>query len=164
MNDLLNFWFPDNKFQKFWFSNKYDEFIKYNYEGLINYTKLNITYNNPDELLSIIILFDQFTRNIYRGTNRMYENDKIALDLANKFFNLNYDKNLQINKLVFALMPFRHSEDIKDQKFVFDKLNSINESNLNEDELIIYKKFINASTKSYEMILKNGNFIDRIKN
>ena len=29
----------------------------------------------------------------------MYENDKIALDLANKFFNLNYDKNLQINKL-----------------------------------------------------------------
>ena len=76
MNDLLNFWFPDNKFQKFWFSNKYDEFIKYNYEGLINYTKLNITYNNPDELLSIIILFDQFTRNIYRGTNRMYENER----------------------------------------------------------------------------------------
>jgi uncharacterized protein (DUF924 family) len=156
---ILEFWFPNDKFQKFWFSNKFDEYIKNEFNDMLIYSENNnnIPYTCED-LLCNIILLDQFTRNIYRGSNKMYKNDTKALQLANIFFKLKYDTNIKLSYLIFALMPFRHSENLEDQKFVVNKIKSFKIKN--KDKLL-YNKFLNASNKSYDIIFKYGKFVNR---
>ena len=162
-NDILKFWFPtvDNIFLKFWFNNSQDEYIINNFKGSLNYleNKITIIFDNEDDLLAKIIVLDQFSRNIYRGTQNIYKNDSKALELAKLYFKNNYYVNQPLNKIIFALMPFRHSENITHQKFVLDFIESYEcdkESNL-------FLKFYNASKKSFDTINKYGYFPSRNK-
>ena len=158
---ILNFWFPDDNFQKFWFSSKYDKYIKNEFLDMLYLAENNLNIpDNPDDLLCNIILLDQFTRNIYRNSKKAYKNDTKAILLSKIFFKNNFDTNLKLNKLIFALMPFRHSENIEDQEFVINKIKSLNISD-NDEKL--FNKFLNASEKSYNTILKYGKFPNRYK-
>ena len=165
MKEILDYWFPTLEFQKFWFSNNKDEEIKLKFGNILNdISKTEIIPNNVDDLLSYIIILDQFTRNIYRNTEKAYKNDKKALKLAEIFFKNEYDLDLTINKLIFALMPFRHSELIEHQKFVLNKIQLIKSNNniKTETDNIILQKFNRASLKSYNNILNYRKFPQRI--
>lgn len=65
--------------------------------------------------LALLILLDQYPRNAFRGTARMYESDptarRIARQMADRGFVLDLPKHLQL----FCLLPFSHSEDLADQ-------------------------------------------------
>jgi len=160
-DEVLKYWFPNEEFNKFWFNKlkETDEYIRDNFNIYLSeiMNEDPVIFYNSDELLAKIIVLDQFTRNIYRGSSRAYQNDYKALDLAKKYFSLEYHVFNSINKIIFALMPFRHSENIEHQKFVLNILKTLdNESN-------IYIKFYRASLKSYNIIKKYGKFPDRIK-
>lgn len=162
MDKVLNYWFPTPEYQKFWFSSTFDEDIKLKFSNIL----FNISNNNDididsENLLISIIVLDQFTRNIYRNTPQAYQNDTKALQLAKIFFDKQYDINLPINKLVFALMPFRHSENIEDQEFVLNKIKEL--ENIHSNNLI-FNKFKKASIKSYDTIKQYGYFSNRIIN
>lgn len=60
--------------------------------------------------LAEIIILDQFTRHIHRGTARAYENDREALILAEELVQLGQDKELPSIQRAFAYLPFMHSE------------------------------------------------------
>lgn len=66
--------------------------------------------------LALIILFDQFSRNIYRNTHKMFENDSRALELSFRSINENLDGQLQLIERMFLYMPLMHSEDLNIQK------------------------------------------------
>ena len=165
MKEILEYWFPTLEFQKFWFSDIKDEEIKLKYGNILdNISKTETIPNNVDDLLSSIIILDQFTRNIYRNTDKAYQNDIKALKLAEIFFKNKYDLDLTINKLIFALMPFRHSEKIEHQEFVLNKIKLIQSNNIlkTESDNNILQKFNRASLKSYNNILKYSKFPHRL--
>lgn len=160
--EVLKYWFPNKEFNKFWFSanKETDEYIKSNFFEYMKNIICNqdYTFQSKDELLAKIIVLDQFTRNIYRNTEMAYHYDMIALKLAKIYFRLKYDENHSFNKIIFALMPFRHSEEIKDQKFVLDYLKNDNIDKSTE----LYKKFERASLSSYQIIQKHNCFPNRV--
>lgn len=64
--------------------------------------------------LAQVILLDQFTRNIYRGTDKMYAGDARALPAA-KAALAQYSDKLRLIEQLFLWMPFEHAEDLAAQ-------------------------------------------------
>jgi uncharacterized protein (DUF924 family) len=69
----------------------------------------------PRELLAAIVVFDQFSRNIFRGTARAFATDPEARRLANAAVDSGIDATLSKRERVFIYLPFEHSEDGADQ-------------------------------------------------
>ena len=65
--------------------------------------------------LAIILLFDQFSRNMFRGDARAFDNDQTARDLAIKMIDKGWDYQVDSRLRSFVYMPFMHSESIVDQ-------------------------------------------------
>lgn len=70
----------------------------------------------PRGRLALIILLDQFTRNLYRGTPRAYENDARALALCEAGLDNHEDEGLHYEEKLFFYMPLAHSEDVERQE------------------------------------------------
>jgi len=66
--------------------------------------------------VSLIVLLDQFPRNIFRGDPRSFANDPMALNCARQLVEGPLHGELITVEKVFAYLPFEHSEDIEDQK------------------------------------------------
>ena len=66
--------------------------------------------------LALIILFDQFSRNMYRHTPKMFENDSLALELSLRSINEKLDGQLPLIERMFLYMPLMHSEELKIQR------------------------------------------------
>jgi uncharacterized protein (DUF924 family) len=71
---------------------------------------------SADETLAAILLLDQFTRNLYRGTKRAFAGDAQALAWASALVAAGRDKNLPPIRRWFVFMPFEHSEAPIDQE------------------------------------------------
>lgn len=66
---------------------------------------------SPDTALALILLLDQFTRNIYRNTPRAFAGDSQALMLAQKMVEAGMDRTLLSVQRAFVYLPFEHAED-----------------------------------------------------
>ena len=64
----------------------------------------------PHGRLAEIIVLDQFSRNIHRGTRRAFEADNLALALAQEAVSRKTDDELTQVERVFLYMPYMHSE------------------------------------------------------
>ena len=62
--------------------------------------------------LAEIMLLDQFSRNMWRGTPRAFASDGMALVLAQEAIALGVDQRLPLNQRLFLYMPFMHSESL----------------------------------------------------
>lgn len=65
---------------------------------------------------ALVILLDQFTRNIFRGTPRAFEGDSQALAFAREGISRGEDQLLALEEQVFFYLPFEHSEALADQE------------------------------------------------
>jgi uncharacterized protein (DUF924 family) len=76
--------------------------------------------------LAWIILLDQFTRNIYRGSGRSFAGDPLAL-AASKALLANKDlyESLSPYERSFVLMPLEHSEVLADQEEVIQRFEAL---------------------------------------
>lgn len=68
------------------------------------------------ERLALIIVLDQFTRNVYRDTPRMFAGDSRALAVAGALVDAGLDAELDPLERWFAYLPFEHSESVADQQ------------------------------------------------
>ncbi|MCH9669940.1 MAG: DUF924 domain-containing protein [Gammaproteobacteria bacterium] len=64
----------------------------------------------PAGALALIILLDQFTRNLFRGTPDAYAGDPHALRVAEKMVAEKQDESLSPVGRIFAYHPFHHAE------------------------------------------------------
>lgn len=71
--------------------------------------------NTPRGRLALILLLDQFRRNIYRGTAKAFSHDKAALKLCVEGAMDKKDSGLSPIEKVFFYMPLQHSESKKVQ-------------------------------------------------
>jgi uncharacterized protein (DUF924 family) len=74
-----------------------------------------LAVTTPRGLLSAVIVLDQFSRNLFRGTPRAYAADPLARRLASTAINQGYDRDMTIPQKQFFYLPFQHSEDPQDQ-------------------------------------------------
>ena len=71
--------------------------------------------HHPQGRLSVILLLDQMTRNIFRGTKRMYEGDQATLSLVKEGLKRQHDHALKRHPRTFFYLPLMHSEALEDQ-------------------------------------------------
>jgi uncharacterized protein (DUF924 family) len=69
----------------------------------------------PKGALALLLLLDQFPRNAFRGTPRMYATDVMARAIAAKAIDAGYDRSVDQALRLFLYLPFAHSEDPADQ-------------------------------------------------
>jgi uncharacterized protein (DUF924 family) len=70
---------------------------------------------DPLTALAGVILFDQFARNMFRGSAEQFATDHLALAVAKGAVDKRFDEELQPKERGFLYMPFQHSENIADQ-------------------------------------------------
>ena len=66
--------------------------------------------------LALIILLDQFPRNAFRGTPRMYATDEAARVIADTAIRAGHDRAVPPELQLFVYLPFGHSENLADQE------------------------------------------------
>lgn len=64
---------------------------------------------------ALLLLLDQFTRNVFRGSPRAYAGDHRALGLAIEGVSRGDDRLLPVEMRAFCYLPFEHSEQLADQ-------------------------------------------------
>ena len=69
----------------------------------------------PDGALACLLLLDQFPRNAFRGTARMYATDPMARVVAAQMVATGVDKAFETALRLFFYLPFAHSETLADQ-------------------------------------------------
>ena len=72
--------------------------------------------DNPETLAAAIILLDQFSRNIHRGSAKAFEADGLALELCKLALAKGWVDKLPMPLPSFILMPLQHSEKMEDQE------------------------------------------------
>lgn len=65
--------------------------------------------------LALIILLDQFPRNLFRGSARAFATDPKALSVADATVARGFDQTLSIIERTFVYLPYEHSERMEDQ-------------------------------------------------
>lgn len=71
---------------------------------------------SSDEAVAAVILFDQFPRNMFRGTAEQFATDPLALAIADGALERGLDGHMSKDERVFLQMPFQHSERLEDQQ------------------------------------------------
>lgn len=84
--------------------------------------------SEPRSAVALIILNDQFPRNIYRGSGKAFSHDPLALKYSKQLVNSAAFDQLEPVEKTFSLMPFEHSENIEDQEFSVAKFSELSKS------------------------------------
>jgi len=72
--------------------------------------------NAPRTGLALLILLDQFPRNMFRGDRRAFTTDPLAREVAARFVQQGNDRHLLPVERMFVYLPFMHSEDLSHQQ------------------------------------------------
>lgn len=78
--------------------------------------KLSAWESHAEGALALLILLDQFPRNMFRGQARMFETDPMARAIAAGALVRGFDAEMPQDMRSFFYLPFEHSESLKDQE------------------------------------------------
>jgi uncharacterized protein (DUF924 family) len=78
--------------------------------------RLGAWEETPEGLLALVLLTDQFPRNMYRDTARAFAYDALARGWTNQALGEGSDRRLRPIQRVFLYLPLEHSEDAADQE------------------------------------------------
>jgi len=177
INKILDFWFgemknsgaPDKKKQKMWWQKdkNLDKLIKKKFEILLKRAKsgeFEEWTDNPEGMLAVVILLDQFSRHIYRDTVNAFSQDEMALNIVISAMLKGFDKQLVVVKRTFFYMPLMHSEDIDIQIKSVECFSELKKEYIKNDETAdivkINKKY---AIMHYEIIKRFGRYPHRNK-
>jgi len=133
-DSALNFWFHELT-PKQWFvsSSQLDQTISDRFSGAlqalasvqstddVNDDYLSsLTINSALDTLGAILITDQFSRNIYRGSAKAFATDNFALSLSNYLINHDHLPAMETQQVQFAVMPQMHAEDLEAQRLCVD--------------------------------------------
>jgi uncharacterized protein (DUF924 family) len=77
--------------------------------------ELSAWEDSDDGALALVIVLDQFPRNIFRGDGRTYASDHLALQVANRAIERGIDARVDPALREFLYLPLMHSESLPDQ-------------------------------------------------
>jgi uncharacterized protein (DUF924 family) len=109
----------------------------------------------PHGALARLIVLDQFTRNVYRGTPRAFAGDARALALAVAMTQEGLDQQLPPMLRAFAYLPFEHAEDLAMQAHAVELFQRLSQAQPGFDGMLDY------ALRHQEVIARFGRFPHR---
>ena len=113
---ILTFWFEELTPQQWWQADEeFDNTIKQRFSTILQQAaagELAHWRQGVKGRLAEIIVLDQFSRNIYRGTAQAFSQDAMALALAQEAVAAGALQQLNADERNFLLMPYMHSESV----------------------------------------------------
>jgi uncharacterized protein (DUF924 family) len=133
VDEVLDFWFKELT-REDWFGGgaELDDKIRDRFADL--YERLKVDFAVADArdartALAAIIVFDQFSRNMFRGDAAAFGTDNLALGISRRAIEQKFDGELDQNERAFLYMPFMHSEVNADQERCVDLFRSLENEN-----------------------------------
>jgi uncharacterized protein (DUF924 family) len=128
--DIVSFWQEAGK--AMWFAKDADFDRRFREKFLSAYDaarrgELDDWAATPNGALALLILLDQFPRNAFRGTPRMFESDALARDIADRAIAAGHDQQICGLVRAFFYTPFHHSEELADQERAVDLMRPLGE-------------------------------------
>lgn len=118
IHDITHFWRAAGPKQWFAKSERFDDAIRLKYEP-VHHAAARGQYDawieTPEGALALMLLLDQFPRNLYRGSAHAFATDPKARSLARAAVARGHDLALEAQVRPFLYLPFEHSEDLGDQ-------------------------------------------------
>jgi len=172
---ILKFWFgkveesvfPSPKRTHLWFSNDMaiDEEIRSNFSYDLEKAVLG-DYKDWEEsarsMLALILLYDQFSRHIYRDTPLAYAQDHRALDLCLHGIEKQYDHVISLLERAFFYFPMMHSENVEIQATSIRAYKILLDLSFPEAKAI-FESFLDYALKHFDIIKRFGRFPERNK-
>lgn len=120
ISDVLEFWFSERAQAK-WFDS--DDAFDREIEATFGAThaaahrgELDDWAATPEGALALIVLLDQFPRNMFRATPKAFASDPKAREIARLALKRGHDRAVPADRRSFLYLPFEHSEDLADQE------------------------------------------------
>jgi uncharacterized protein (DUF924 family) len=129
IENVLDFWFgelnelgcssPEHRKRWWTKSDAFDEAIKSHflreYEAVVAGERESWR-NTARGTLAYIILLDQFSRNMFRGTPEMFTADELAREACREGLDAGFDAELEFDERVFFCLSLEHSESMDDHE------------------------------------------------
>ena len=117
-NDILGFWLGAGPAKWFKKVAAFDEAIRLKFEPT-HHRAARGEYDawaaTAEGALALLLLLDQFPRNLYRGSGHAFATDAKARALARAAIERGFDRKVEPTLRNFFYLPFEHSEDLTDQ-------------------------------------------------
>ena len=118
---ILDFWFVESSTEDHFKKNKdFDKKIRdlfnNDYDRAIH-NELDDWQDDPKSCLALIILLDQFSRNLHRDSHLAFAHDEKARLIANEAIDRGNLESIPINQKLYLILPLIHSENINDHVF-----------------------------------------------
>ena len=163
--EILDFWFGKSnspefgKSQKKWFEKNVDFDSEVRSRFLSQYElavsgQLDSWQDSAQECLALIIILDQFSRNMFRGTSQAFATDSKALIAADRAVKNKFDRSLLAVQRWFLYLPFEHSENIEHQQKSVELFSQLGGDS--ENEMVI-----DYARRHLEIIERFGRFPHR---
>lgn len=119
-NDILGFW--TNAGPRRWYAKdaRFDAAIRLKFEPVHHRAaegKYDRWAETPEGALALLILLDQFPRNLYRGSAHAFATDPKARAIARAATEAGFHMQVDEPLRQFFVLPFEHSEDVADQDY-----------------------------------------------
>ena len=117
----MRFWFRGREARKEWFLKDplFDAAIRDRFLSLYEEAAAGtLAYWKDDSgnCLALVVMLDQFPRNMFRGEPRAFAADALAREAARHAVDLGYDRSMLPVERQFLYLPFEHSESLADQE------------------------------------------------
>ncbi|WP_394692701.1 DUF924 family protein [Hyphobacterium sp.] len=154
--DILRFWFDDTDPKlRFVSTPEFDAKIRRQFAKAIEEEARRVKAGShpwletADGGLALILLFDQFTRNVWRGSGKAFEFDPLARQIARAMIEAGQDLDIPDDRRSFVYMPFMHSEELADQDTSIELFstrlpegnNNLHHARLHRDVIIKFGRF-----------------------
>jgi len=141
IDTILTFWFGNSDDAHYgedraaWFIKDpaFDAEIKDRFERVIEVAargQLDMMAESPEGAVALVIVLDQFPRNVFRNVARAFENDAHALRIANQALDQGFDSQVIPVMRKFLYLPFEHSENLADQERALELFATLDEQAL----------------------------------
>jgi len=170
---ILEYWFgeldseglPQRATEQRWFSadHRVDAEIRARFEADLRNAsagRLNVWEADAHGALALVILFDQFPRNMYRGTPRAFLFDEHARAVARRAIERGHEQALQPIERVFLYMPFEHGEDLAVQDESVHRFGQLVEA-VPESQRERFREYLGHAEQHREVIARFGRFPHR---
>lgn len=115
---------------------------------------------SAEGVLALILLTDQFPRNMYRGDDRAFSFDAQALHWCRQALERRFDQALRPIERVFVYLPLEHSEELADQQAALELFHAlVQEAPVDRQD--IYRGYLDYALQHQAIIARFGRFPHR---
>jgi uncharacterized protein (DUF924 family) len=173
IHKIISFWFGEFENQlsspqksKLWYNPvpENDQFILNEFEHLLEqacHGELAYWMDTAQGAIALVILLDQMPRNMYRGTDKAFTFDHLALKYCLQGISNGIDKQMPLAERCLFYHPLEHAEDLTLQRKCVSLFQRMQQTYMDEEHQIYIRKGLDFAQQHYAIIKHFGRFPHR---